>query len=254
MIRTALALARRGLHVFPCLPCRKEPATAHGYLDATVDAGTIRQWWGERPDLNVAIATGAVSNLVAIDVDGAEAALAQLEAKHGALPPTVETITARGRHILLRHPGGIVPSSVGKIAAGIDVKADGGYIVAPPSLHPSGKRYCWSVDCAKEIAPAPGWLIEKIAASTNGTPLPAPPSVWRELVEHGVAEGARDKSAARLAGYLLRRSVDAFVTLELLQIWNASKCAPPLPAGDIERIVASIAKKELKRRGADSGR
>ena len=79
-------------------------------------------------------------------------------------------------------------------------------------------------------------------------PTITPPTEWRELAK-GVAEGARDCSAARLAGLLLRHHIDAIVTLELLQAWNATRCAPPLPEGDIVRIVNSIAGKELKRRG-----
>jgi len=75
-----------------------------------------------------------------------------------------------------------------------------------------------------------------------------PPSEWRALVAKGVAEGARDCTVAKLAGYLLRRRVDPIVALELLRIWNATRFSPPLPAADIERIVGSIAGKELKRR------
>jgi hypothetical protein len=82
---------------------------------------------------------------------------------------------------------------------------------------------------------------------SNGS---APPVEWRELVK-GVAEGARDCSAAKLAGYLLRRRVDPFVVLELLQSWNTTRCTPPLPGRDIERIVGSIAGKELRRRLSD---
>jgi hypothetical protein len=75
-----------------------------------------------------------------------------------------------------------------------------------------------------------------------------PPSEWRALVTEGVAEGARDCTVAKLAGYLLHRRVDPVVALEMLQIWNAARCSPPLPAADIVRIVGSIAGKELKRR------
>jgi bifunctional DNA primase/polymerase-like protein/primase-like protein len=258
MVKTALALAGRGFPVFPCVPRSKQPATSHGCLDATIDADMIRRWWCEQPAFNVAVATGPASKTFVVDVDGldAECELRRLEADHGELPPSVEVITARGRHIWFQYPPDRpVKNTAGKIAPGIDTRGDGGYVLTPPSVHPSGRPYAWSVDSAKTIAAAPAWLVEKIAAPTNGsgTPLPTPPSAWRELVECGVAEGARDDSTARLAGYLLRRSVDAFVTLELLQIWNASKCAPPLPASDIERIVASIAGKELKRRGAGNG-
>jgi hypothetical protein len=251
MIKTALALAGRGLHVFPCLPRRKEPATPHGCKDATVDTDVIHQWWDMQPAYNVAIATGIISKMFAVDVDGfdAECELRKLESECGELPPTVESITARGRHLLFQHPGGIIPNSASKIAPGIDTRGDGGYVLAPPSVHPSGRAYVWSVDCAPTIAAAPAWLVEKIAAPTNdhGTPLPTPPTVWRELVEHGVVEGTRNHTVTRLAGHLLHRRIDPYVALELLQAWNAARCTPPLPASDITRIVNSICGRELKK-------
>jgi Bifunctional DNA primase/polymerase, N-terminal/Primase C terminal 1 (PriCT-1) len=252
MIRTALALAERGLRVFPCRPRDKRPATANGLKDATTEPSTIETWWRHEPDLNVAIATGAASRLFVIDVDGldAEVGLRKLEAEHGALSPTVEVITARGRHVYLQWPDCPVRNSASKIAPGIDVRGEGGYVLAPPSVHPSGRCYAWSVDCHSAIADAPEWLLAKISASTNGNGHEVtPPAEWRDLVK-GVAEGARDCTVTKLAGYLLRRRIDPFVALELLRSWNSTRCAPPLPEGDIDRIVNSVAGLELKRRGA----
>ena len=251
MIRAALALAERGLAVFPCRPGDKRPVTERGFLDATKDPAIVERWWRSNPDFNVAIATGSVSGIFVSDIDSvdAEAELRKLEAAHGALPPTVEVITARGRHIYLRMPPNVdIRNSASKVAPGIDIRGSGGYVLAPPSLHPSGRRYCWSVDSASTLAAAPGWWLNKIAVTTNGNG-GTPPTEWRELIK-GVAEGVRDCSVAKLAGYLLRRQVDPYVALELLQTWNATNCAPPLPPEDIARIVNSIAGRELKRRGA----
>lgn len=249
MLDHALAFARRGLQVFPCRPRDKLPATAHGCNDATTNPGTIECWWRQEPDYNIAIATGAASGVFVVDLDGidAEAELRRLEVRHGALPATVESITARGRHIFFLFPDRPVRNSAGKLAPGIDTRGDGGYVLAPPSIHPCGRRYEWSVDSARTFAEAPGWLVTPIAEPTNGAPVVTPPSESRELVK-GVAQGARDCSAAKLAGYLLRRRIDPFVVLELLQAWNATRCAPPLPEGDIVRIVNSIATRELRRR------
>ena len=248
MIRSALALAARGFHIFPCRPRDKRPATANGLKDATTDPEIIRAWWQQQPDNNIAIATGPASGVFVVDVDGldAEATLRRLEAEHGALPATVEVITARGRHVYFKWPQEPVRNSAGKIGTHIDVRGDGGYVLCPPSIHPSGRRYSWSVDSANHIAEAPGWLLAK----QNGVAIASatPSSEWRTLIE-GVSEGARDCSVARLAGHLLRHHVDPFVTLGLLQSWNATHCTPPLPAADIERIVNSIAGKELRRRG-----
>jgi len=142
-----------------------------------------------------------------------------------------------------------VRNSVSKLAPGIDVRGDGGYVLAPPSVHPSGRAYAWSVDCAGAIARAPDWLVEKIAGYANGNGEATPPAEWRELVANGVDEGARDCTVARLSGHLLRRFLDPFVVLELMQCWNAARCRPPLPEADIARIVDSICAKELRRRG-----
>jgi hypothetical protein len=256
MIRAAITLASRGMHVFPCVPRGKTPACEHGCKDATADPDIIRSWWRFEPQYNVAIATGAASDIFAIDIDNidAEGVLSRLEAEHGALPPTVAVITGKGRHLYFRWPGMLVRNSASKVAPGIEVRGDGGYILAPPSIHPSGRAYAWSVDSASSFAEAPEWLLARITERANGNGhAPAPPSQWRALVMDGVDEGQRDTSATRLAGYLLRRRIDPVVALELLQIWNEARCRPPLPPEDIERIVDSIASKELMRRAGNAG-
>jgi Bifunctional DNA primase/polymerase, N-terminal/Primase C terminal 1 (PriCT-1) len=250
-LAAALALASINVHVFPCKVRAKEPATPHGFQDATVDPERITHWWHVEPHFNVAAATGKTSGLVILDIDGpdGEAALRTLEAQHGELPATWETITPRGRHIGFEYPDRPVRSSVGRIATGIDVRADGGYVLCPPSLHPCGRRYEWSVDCADTIAAAPGWLIDLATEPANGIVAATPPEEWCDLIAAGVSKGARNCTIARLAGHLLRKHVDPFIVLEILQVWNASRCTPPLPAASVEKIVGSIASRELKRRG-----
>jgi hypothetical protein len=255
MLRSALTLARKGLHVFPCQPRDKRPATTNGVKAATADLDMIRRWWQQDPQFNIAIATGKPSGIFVIDIDGidAEGELRKLEAQHGtALPPTIEIITARGRHAWFKMPNTTIRNSAGKLAPGLDIRATGGYVLAPPSVHPSGRRYEWSVDCASAIADAPNWLTERIA-DTNGTGNGSkPPAEWRTLVQ-GINEGVRDCSLTKLTGYLLRRHVDPFVVLELIRSFNAMRCTPPLPDKDIERIVSSVAGLELKRRQAGNG-
>ena len=120
-------------------------------------------------------------------------------------------------------------------------------------MHPSGRRYTWSVDSAKAFALTPAWLLDKISTPANGAPMATPVSDWRALIRDGVGHGARDCTVAKLAGYLLRRRIDPTVVLGLIQSWNATSCAPPLPAADIDRIVDSIAGRELARRGGSHG-
>jgi hypothetical protein len=211
----------------------------------------IRHWWGLQPNYNVAVACGVVSGIFVIDVDSldAELELRKLEKEHGQLPPTVEVITARGRHLYFKAPEVPVRNSAGKIAPGIDVRGDGGYVLAPPSIHPSGRAYAWGVDSAGTIAEAPDWLLDKISGHSNGNSQATPAAEWRALVADGVSEGQRDCTVARLSGHLLRRFLDPFVVLDLMQCWNAQRCEPPLPEDDVTRIVNSICAKELRRRG-----
>jgi hypothetical protein len=255
LLRTALALAQRGLAIFPVRPRDKRPATANGCKDATTDAAQIEHWWRTNSELNIGIATGAPSGVFVVDVDGhsAEAALYKLEAEHGALPASVEAITARGRHIYFRMPADSnIGNSAGKIADGVDVRGNGGYVLAPPSMHPSGRRYYWSVDSAAAFAEAPAWLLQRIVIPTivaaNAVLRVVPSSEWRQLAEEAIGEGRRNDTLTRITGHLLRHRVDPFLALALMQAWNAANCSPPLPELEVTQIVNSICGIELHRR------
>lgn len=252
MLRTALALAKKGRAIFPCGVRAKRPATVNGVKDATRNAETIEAWWQQDPEFNIGVACGAVSGIFVVDVDGvdAEAELNKLEREYGTLPPSVEVITPRpGRHIYFQAPQTSVRNSAGKIAPGVDVRGDNGYVISPPSVLVSGRRYAWSVDSASVIAEAPDWLLARITGRSNGNGEATAPALWRELAANGVDEGQRDCTVAKLCGHLLRRFVDPFVVLELMQCWNETRCRPPLPASDVVRIVGSICDAELRRRG-----
>lgn len=183
----ALKLARRGLRVFPCKCRGKEPLISGNLQRATTDERIIAAWWtGDFGRANIGVATGPGSGVWVLDVDGdtrGEATLRAWEAEHGALPETVEVITGRGRHLYLRWPQGeaIRNTQDRGDMLGIDVRGDGGYVLAPPSIHPTGRVYAWSVDSASEFADAPEWLVEKI--SRNGKPVePRPPEDWRTFI------------------------------------------------------------------------
>ena len=166
----AIAYAMRGFAVFPCVPRGKVPATPHGCRDATKDLAQITAWWCENPSYNVAVATGTVSKVFVLDVDGldAEASLRKLEEQYGSIPETVESITPRGRHLFFKCENGAVRNSAGAIAPGLDIRGDGGYVVLPPSIHPRGRPYVWSVDSARSLCRSPGlaYAICLAAATT----------------------------------------------------------------------------------------
>lgn len=151
----ALCYAERGLAVFPLLPQSKEPATSHGFKDATTDQEQIRQWWSENPNFNIGIATGNVPGVIVIDVDGqaGEQSLVILEQEYGKLPVTVTQITpgkiiegqhtGRGRHLIFKTGGRSFScqQDIFKSKSKVDIKSDGGYIVAARSIHPHGTGF-----------------------------------------------------------------------------------------------------------------
>jgi len=141
-----------------------------------------------------------VSSIFVFDVDGldAEFELRKLEAEYGALPSSIEVITARGRHVYFRWPAQPIRNSAGKIAPGIDVRGEGGYVLVPPSVHPSGKKYAWSVDSGNSIATAPEWLVAK-ANSAKGDGATTPPSVWCDLLRDSARHDVTNDNIIQLA-------------------------------------------------------
>lgn len=231
----ALAYAARGWPVFPCKPHAKEPLTAHGLRDATTSAPGIAAWWGRWPDANVAIATGVQAGLVVVDVDARHAGrevLRDLEAEYGQFPTTPHVLTGGGGdHYYFAHPGGHVKSR--PVAPGIDIKGDGGYVVAPPSVHPTGPTYEWEVSghfedvaCA-QLRP---WLRNLILRA------------HRELVTvvpEVLTEGIRNQTLIRIAGAMRRYSASAEAILAALSVENARRCVPPLEDEEVANIAAS---------------
>jgi hypothetical protein len=213
----------------------------------------LRAWLRRRPDANLAIVTGAVSGLVVLDVDprhGGIASLSRWERKHGELPDTVEAQTGGGgRHLYFAHPGGELRNRVG-LAPGLDLRGDGGVIVAPPSVHPSGGRYRWLPGHAPEEerpAPLPGWLLEIARGEAPGSNSTNPG--WRRRVSDTVPEGRRNEAVASFTGHLLWHGIDPDVARELLLCWNRAHCRPPLPDDEVTRTVESIMRTHLRHHG-----
>lgn len=178
----ALSLSSIGWHVFPLGERSKTPATQHGCKDATADTRQVGRWWtGDAASSNVGVATGGASDVIVLDVDGVpgEESLAALQATWGPIPDTVEARTGRGRHLYFRYPGAEcrVRNSARKLGAGLDVRNDGGYVVAPPSIHPDGGVYEW-VKSPQQLAPAalPDWLLALLVDQPKPEPAPYVPA------------------------------------------------------------------------------
>jgi hypothetical protein len=148
-LEAALRYARFDMRVFPIKPRDKVPIVAGGFKAATVSPSQIRAWWMWSPEANIGIATGLASGLLVIDLDGREALAAfkrlHEERSNEPLPPTPVVVTGRGWHIYLKMACGtpIRCSSGQGDEKGIDVRGEGGYVLAPPSIHPSGHVYTW---------------------------------------------------------------------------------------------------------------
>lgn len=139
----ALHYLELGWSVIPVACETKKPLIAwkeYQARRATVDE--VVAWWRQWPAANIGVVTGAVSGLIVLDIDG-EAGEASL-ARCGPLPLTPMVRTGKGRHIYFAHPGAVIRNFARKLP-GLDLRGDGGYVVAPPSLHASGARYTWEV-------------------------------------------------------------------------------------------------------------
>ena len=185
-----------------CASPGKHPHTKHGLKDSSTDPEVIHRWWSDWPDANVGIRTGVASGLVVLDIDprnGGDQSLDVILHEQGDLPPTVEALTGGGgRHIIFAHPGDGAKITRSSVGLGIDVKSDGGYIVAPPSVHISGEQYRWRQDHGPhETQPAalPNWLREML--------VPAPRSGSTERggrsAAGGTCRGVPDRSGGTAA-------------------------------------------------------
>lgn len=257
ILEAALALAARGWSVMTAAPRGKRALVPWRDLqDRPADAATLRRWFEDHPDANLAVVTGAVSGLVVLDVDpahGGADSLARIEARHGPLPPTVECLTGGGgRHLHFAHPGGEMRNRAG-LAPGLDLRGDGGMVVAPPSIHPSGNPYRWRPGRGPgeaPLAPLPDWLLDP-REGEDRTPRTA--EHWRTLAREGVAEGRRNDALASFTGRLLRHGIDPEVILELMLAWNRDRCRPPLSDAEVAATVRSIERTHRRRNHDEAG-
>lgn len=218
----------------------------------------VSTWFDKWPDANIGIVTGTVSGIVVFDLDS-EHAVGYAE-DEGGFPDTPKVETGKGHHIYVQHPGFEVRNDVRK-ELDIDIRADGGYVVAPPSYHGNGNQYTW-VDgfSIYQIDPAPcePWMVDylqQVAISTSNpakkTPLkpsepvhtaskPAAVDSYGDILKNGAEQGNRNHSAARLIGHLFGKGNDETVVWEMVKQWNAAKNKPPLDYSELRNTFESI--------------
>jgi len=246
MLNAALWYADLEYPVFPCTPGRKKPPlTEHGLLDATTDRGQIERWWTQHPSANVAIRT---DGLLVVDIDGAgNPWLADDPGRLEELANAPISLTPRGgrQHVFRQPEGKHWRNSASQLALHVDIRADGGYIVAPPSVA-NGGAYRWCEDHeldvpADRLPEPPAWLIELLDAlpTSNGHQ-----AVRNGLQPSTIPEGQRNDTLARLAGTMRRVGMTQAEIAAALHQVNAGRCVPPLDAREIDRIAASVARYE----------
>lgn len=171
LLAGALRLAAAGTPVFPCAPS-KAPRTPHGLKDASTDPAQIAEWWNRWPDSLLGVPMGAVTGTAAIDLDVKNGARGMdwLEAHAARIPRTRRHRTrSGGAHLLLRLPSGIrIRNSASRIAPGVDVRGDGGYIIMPPSPG-------YLIEDEAEPADLPDWLLMLVQDQPKQAPALMPP-------------------------------------------------------------------------------
>jgi len=250
----ALAYARAQWQVFPLRPRGKVPLTKRGFKDATTDLDGIEAWWKRTPAANIGLAVPA--GFVVVDIDSREAR-DELKAAGFVLPQTPWARTKNGWHLWYSTNEAELQNRVG-LRHRVDLRAKGGYVVVPPSIHPSGHVYRWgAMFDRKSIVPAPDWVLEggrvtpRSEASTapprfSESPLQINESGWLRRLSQPVHEGRRNQSLAEVAGWFFRR-FQANEAEQLTRDWASANLIPPLAPSEVERTIDSIAGLELRR-------
>ncbi len=251
------------------------------YQNRLPTIGEVNNWFNLNPDANIGIVTGAVSNIVVFDLDS-QAAVQYAEEMGGFPEDTVRVKTSRGYHVYMRHPGFEIRNSVDK-ELDIDIRADGGLLIAPPSMHGSGSTYEWVEGYSIfQIDPAPcsPWMVDYLQAVSNGAGKDKPDSKpkpeikkeapkasinkepvnktitdsgdnsYTDIIMRGCAAGERNHTTTKLVGHLLKTGLKETELWELLRIWNKDKVKPPLGNDELKNIFDSIKTAEQKSKDA----
>jgi hypothetical protein len=233
--------AKLGFESFPLKPKEKTPFVKWADV-ATKDETMLSGWFDNYPDANIGIACGTRSGIVVLDIDkehGGYESLQELTEKYGALPKTPVSITGSGgEHIFFKAPKIDLRNSAGKLGKGLDIRASGGYVVVPPSIHPNGNEYVWSISPSEiELADMPEWMIDLLKEN----------EIKKESVKESViVEGGRNDYLTKMAGAMRRKDFSEDAIFAAIQIDNREKCSPPLPDGEVYKIAKSVMRYEAQ--------
>lgn len=245
LVDTALELAESGYLVLPCIAGSKTPLVPNGCHDATRDARQIEAWWRRWPEANVAVHCAGV---VVVDIDGeCNTWPVNPEWKLDLAATPVCRTPRGGTHHWFRDEHGVYANSVKRMAAGVDTRAEGGYVVVPPSLF-AGKQYRWvpgsELDRIDQLTEPPGWLMGILPRKGE--------SSTRSFGSNGeggadsggetIPEGRRNDALARLGGAMRRVGMTREEIFTALEQVNLDRCSPPVEASEVASIAASVAR------------
>lgn len=249
-LEAAVEYADRGWRVFPVYPpsgercscggpeCKpgKHPKLRNWPSLATTDKAKIGEWWSAAPKDNIAIAAGHESNLVVLDVDvrsGTDGRSTLLELLKGKNPETFAVRTGSGGiHFYFAHPGFRISNSAGSIGPGLDIRGDRGCVIAPPSLHATGRRY-EVIQNLPKIADLPDVILEVLRSRKDAS---------------RIAIGQRNSRLTSEAGRLRNTGMGSAAMLENLSRMNSEQLQEPLSTGEVRSIAESISRYPIHQR------
>lgn len=241
--QAAIDYINKGLAVFPLVYKGKTPLTKNGCKDATTDAAIVKAWWQKWPNANIGIATGKASGgLIVIDLDIDEdkgingyQTLKDWQRENGELPDTCCSITGRGGNHLFFKTTRQVQNRAG-LLDGVDVRGDGGYIVAPPSIHSNGRAYEWEYDlddyCIVDADNTVYKLLDTKQAKESSEFIPP----------DTIQSGKRNETMFKFACSLQSKGLVDEAIIAAMQIENNKRCNPPLSDDELLLTINSALK------------
>lgn len=224
----ALSLAEEfSLPVFPCGPDKK-PRTTSGFKDASRNIEQIGEWFDLHDDVLVAVPTGRASNLLVVDIDPIGSSW--YAENQGRLGAGRVHKTRRGHHLLYKMPGAEIRNSAGKLAPGVDVRAEGGYIIWWPA------HGLEAIGDLSDLTEPPAWLIDALSARVEPKVIPLNGSAH--------PEGGRNDALTRLGGKLRRDGLNDVELEAALLAANHQRCNPPLADEEVRGVAKSVARYE----------
>lgn len=233
----ALSLREMGWSVIPVDSNKKPLVKWEEYQKRIASIDEIEAWFEQWPNANIGVVTGSISKLIVVDIDPRHGGTNKLFKEF----KTPCSITGGGgwhyyftSDKMIKNRAGVLP--------GIDIRGEGGFVIAPPSMHSSGGAYQWHISPKEaSFSEFPHWILHVTEKSQNK-------GDWQDVL-YGVSEGERNTSAARVIGKLLsvfsREDWEEFV-IPLVRDWN-NQNNPPLSDKELESTYNSLVERELQK-------